>query len=36
MSIWTKIKLYAEKKEQEDWIRKHHCDQKCPMQYVAR
>ena len=30
MSIWTKIKLYAEKKEQEQWIKKYHCDQKFP------
>ena len=30
MSIWTKIKFYAEKKEQEQWIKKYHCDQKCP------
>ena len=30
MSIYTKIKLWAEKKEREQWMKKHHCDQKCP------
>lgn len=30
MSIYTKIKLWAEKKEREDWLDKYHCDQKCP------
>lgn len=30
MNMWTKIKLYAEKKEREDWMNKHFCDQKCP------
>lgn len=30
MSIWTRIKLYAEEKERDAWLRKYHCDQKCP------
>ncbi len=30
MSIWTKIKLYAEKKEREDWMSKYYCDRRCP------
>lgn len=31
MSIYTKIKLWAEKKEREEWAAKHHCDQNCPV-----
>jgi hypothetical protein len=30
MSIWTKIKLYAEKKEREHWLETRYSDQKCP------
>lgn len=30
VSIWTRIKLWAERKEREAWLAKHFCDQKCP------
>ena len=30
MNIWTRIKLYAEKKEREQWMSKYSSDQKCP------
>jgi hypothetical protein len=30
MNIWTRIKLWAERKEQEAWLDKYGCDQRCP------
>ena len=27
--IWTRIKLYAERKEREAWMEKRHCAQHC-------
>lgn len=30
MSIWTKIKIFAERKEREHWLRTRFNDQKCP------
>lgn len=30
MAIYTKIKLWAEKKERGVWLKKYRCDQKCP------
>ncbi|MCV4287883.1 hypothetical protein OH708_08200 [Pseudomonas capsici] len=29
MSIWTRIKLWAERKERDAWLEKYHCDQRC-------
>lgn len=30
MTIWTRIKLYAEKKERQHWLKTRFSDEKCP------
>ena len=30
MTIWTRIKLYAEKKERQHWLETRFSDQQCP------
>jgi hypothetical protein len=29
VSIWTRIKLWAERKERHAWLERYHCDQQC-------